>query len=154
MQVKVSKGARFAGGDDSVCAAYDGKTEGVELVYQLKISNPDINVSAVRPSIFVQRLPRLDERRGQEDGAGGLRSPLWAALSEGSCLKGPKIIQSSDKGFLRGSGSRGGQQEDSAPHVKTRNVPERQKKNPGHLIDVDSKHRNCRQRREPPQHAR
>lgn len=103
MQVKVSKGARFAGGDDSVCAAYDGKTEGVELVYQLKISNPDINVSAVRPSIFVQRLPRLDERRGQEDGAGGLRSPLWAALSEGSCLKGPKIIQSSDKGFLRGS---------------------------------------------------
>lgn len=64
MQVKVSKGARFAGGDDSVCAAYDGKTEGVELVYQLKISNPDINVSAVRPSIFVQRLPRLDERRG------------------------------------------------------------------------------------------
>ena len=56
VQVKVSKGARFAGGDDSVCAAYDGKTEGVELVYQLKISNPDINVSAVRPSIFVQRL--------------------------------------------------------------------------------------------------
>lgn len=52
VQVKVSKGARFAGGDDSVCAAYDGKTEGVELVYQLKISNPDINVSAVRPSIL------------------------------------------------------------------------------------------------------
>ena len=118
MQVKLSKGARFVGGDDLVCAAHDGKTEGVELVYQLKIGNRDINVSAVRPSISVQRLPRLDERCGQENGAGGLRSPLWAALSEGSCLKGPKIMQSSDKGFLRGFGSRGGQQEDSAPHVK------------------------------------
>lgn len=52
VQVKVSKGARFAGGDDSVCAAYDGKTEGVELVYQLKIDNPVINVSAVRPLIL------------------------------------------------------------------------------------------------------
>lgn len=144
MQVKLSKGARFVGGDDLVCAAHDGKTEGVELVYQLKIGNRDINVSAVRPSISVQRLSRLDERRGQENGAGGLRSPLWAALSEGSCLKGPKIMQSSDKGFLRGFGSRGGQQEDSAPHVKIRNVPERQKKNPGHPIGVDSKHRNCR----------
>lgn len=130
MQVKLSKWARFVGGDDLVCAAHDGKTEGVELVYQLKIGNRDINVSAVRPSISVQRLPRLDERRGQQDGAGGLRSPLWAALSEGSCLKGPKIMQSSDKGFLRGSGSRGGQQEDSAPHVKIRNVPERQKRIP------------------------
>ena len=80
---------------------------------------------------FVQRLPRLDERRGQKDGAGGLRSPLWAAaLSEDSCLKGPKIMQSSDKGFLRGSGSRGGQQEDSAPHAKIRNVPERKKRIP------------------------
>lgn len=144
MQVKLSKGARFVGGDDLVCAAHDGKTEGVELVYQLKIGNRDINVSAVRPSISVQRLPRLDERCGQENGAGGLRSPRWAALSEGSCLKGPKIMQSSDKGFLRGFGSRGGQQEDSAPHVKIRNVPERQKKNPGHPIGVDSKHRNCR----------
>lgn len=128
MQVKLSKGARFVGGDDLVCAAHDGKTEGVELVYQLKIGNRDINVSAVRPSISVQWLSRLDERRGQENGAGGLRSPLWAAFSEGSCLKGPKIMQSSDKGFLRGFGSRGGQQEDSAPHVKIRNVPERQKK--------------------------
>ena len=144
MQVKLLKGARFVGGDDLVCAAHDGKAEGVELVYQLKIGNRDINVSAVRPSISVQRLPRLDERCGQENGAGGLRSPLWAALSEGSCLKGPKIMQSSDKGFLRGFGSRGGQQEDSAPHVKIRNVPERQKKNPGHPIGVDSKHRNCR----------
>lgn len=142
--MKLSKGARFVGGDDLVCAAHDGKTEGVELVYQLKIGNRDINVSAVRPSISVQRLPRLDERCWQENGAGGLRSPLWAALSEGSCLKGPKIMQSSDKGFLRGFGSRGGQQEDSAPHVKIRNVPERQKKNPGHPIGVDSKHRNCR----------
>lgn len=142
--MKLSKGARFVGGDDLVCAAHDGQTEGVELVYQLKIGNRDINVSAVRPSISVQRLPRLDERCGQENGAGGLRSPLWAALSEGSCLKGPKIMQSSDKGFLRGFGSRGGQQEDSAPHVKIRNVPERQKKNPGHPIGVDSKHRNCR----------
>ena len=121
-----------------------GKQRVLSWSTKLKIGNRDISVSAVRPSISVQRLPRLDERCGQENGAGGLRSPLWAALSEGSCLKGPKIMQSSDKGFLRGFGSRGGQQEDSAPHVKIRNVPERQKKNPGHPIGVDSKHRNCR----------
>lgn len=46
--MKVSKGARYVSGDDLVCAAHDGKTEGVEPVYQLKIENPDINVSAVR----------------------------------------------------------------------------------------------------------
>ena len=83
----MSKGARFVGGDDLVCAAHDGKTEGVEPVYQLKIDNPVINVSAVRSLNFVQRL---GERRGQEDGTRGLRSPRWAVDLEGSRLKGLK----------------------------------------------------------------
>ena len=90
MQVKVSKGARFVGGDDLVCAAHDGKTEGVEPVCQLKIDNPVINVSAVRSLNFVQQLLRLGERRGQEDGTRGLRSPRWAVVLEGSRLKGLK----------------------------------------------------------------
>lgn len=100
--MKVSKGARYVSGDDLVCAAHDGKTEGVEPVYQLKIENPDINVSAVRPSFCVQRLLRLDERSGHEDGTRGFRSPRWAAVLEGSRLKGFANMQSSDKGLPEG----------------------------------------------------